>query len=207
MLEIGLIAIQWIFFAYLSYRIGNKLHIKKSYPWYLIPLWNFWILAKESEIQIKKFIKTLFLMIFIYMLFSLLYIIYINVHFFHSTINIDDIKEIIFMLSRFSSYFVFVVIKFFIIIFLASVAEKMGKEYGVYILFGLISIYLPPLLLAFESIDKFFTSHSMFRLSQEEKESLLISGEAMDMRGKKINYGIVYLLVPMISSYIYSFFR
>jgi len=206
MLEIGLIAIQWIFFAYLSYRIGNKLHIKKSYPWYLIPLWNFLVLVKASDIKIKKFIKTLFLMIFIYMLFSLLYIIYINVHFFHSTINIDDIKEIIFMLSRFNSYFVFVVIKIFIIIFWASVAEKMGKEYGVYILFGLLSIYLAPLLLAFESIDKFFTSHSMFRLSQEEKELLSISGEAMDMRGKKINYGIVYLLIPMISSYIYSLF-
>jgi len=206
MLEVSSIVIQWIFFAYLSYRIGNKIHIKKSYPWYLIPLWNFLVLVKASDIKIKKFIKTLFLMIFIYMLFSLLYIIYINVHFFHSTINIDDIKEIIFMLSRFNSYFVFVVIKIFIIIFWASVAEKMGKEYGVYILFGLLSIYLAPLLLAFDSIDKFFTSHSMFRLSQEEKEFLSISGEAMDMRGKKINYGIVYLLVSMLLATIYSSF-
>jgi len=55
MLEIVSYIIPWIFFAYTSYRIGNKLNIKKSYPWYIIPLWNFWILAKKSEMRIKFF--------------------------------------------------------------------------------------------------------------------------------------------------------
>ena len=54
MLTISLLAIKWIFFAYVSYKIGNKLHIGKSYPWYIIPLWNFWILAKGSEIKILQ---------------------------------------------------------------------------------------------------------------------------------------------------------
>jgi len=196
MLEVSSIVIHWIFFAYLSYIIGNKLHIKKSYPWYLIPLWNFLVLAKESELKIKKFFLTLLLLLIVFLLGCFLYL-YLSMAFETAT----------FVLNRVAYDFILnVIIVFSIAIFWGSVAEKMGKEYGVYILFGVILIYLPPLLLAFDSIDKFFTSHSMFRLSQEEKELLSISGEAMDMRGKKINYGIVYLLVPMISSYIYSFF-
>ena len=47
MFENNLIVIQWIFFAYTSYIIGNKLNIKESYPWYIIPLWNFWMLYNK----------------------------------------------------------------------------------------------------------------------------------------------------------------
>jgi len=80
--------------------------------------------------------------------------------------------------NNFTIDLIVVLIYYFTIIFFwANLAEKMGKEYGVYILFGLISIYLSPLLLAFESIDKFFTSHSIFRLSQEEKKLSYISSE------------------------------
>jgi len=188
MLEVSSIVIQWIFFAYLSYRIGNKIHIKKSYPWYLIPLWNFWILAKESEMKIKKFFLTWLLLLIVYLLGCFLYI-YLSMVF----------ETAIFILNRLAPDFIMnVIIVFSIATFWASLAEKMGKEYGVYFLFGLISIYLPPLLLAFKSIDKFFTSNSMYTLLREEKELLSISGEAMDMRGKKINYGIVYFLIFMI---------
>jgi len=72
MLKISLIAIQWIVFAYVSYRIGNKLHIEKSYPWYLIPLWNFWILGKESEMKIKDFFLKLIFSLIIIFIVSLL---------------------------------------------------------------------------------------------------------------------------------------
>jgi len=178
MLAISLLAIEWIFFAYVSYKIGNKLHIEKSYPWYIIPLWNFWILAKGSEIKIKKSFLTLLLLLVIFLLGDFFYILYMNVHSKYSTINIDDVKKAIFMLSRLNPYLIIIVIKIsIIVIFWANMAETMGKEYGVYILFGLISIYLPPLFLAFESIEKFFTSNNIFRLSREEKKLSYISSE------------------------------
>jgi len=178
MLAISLLAIEWIFFAYVSYKIGNKLHIEKSYPWYIIPLWNFWILAKGSEIKIKKSFLTLLLLLVIFLLGDFFYILYMNVHSKYSTINIDDVKKAIFMLSRLNPYLIIIVIKIsIIVIFWANMAEKMGKEYGVYILVGLISIYLPPLFLAFESIEKFFTSNNIFRLSREEKKLSYISSE------------------------------
>jgi len=39
----------WSLSAYVLYRIGLKLNIKKIYYWYLIPFYNVWILAKKVD--------------------------------------------------------------------------------------------------------------------------------------------------------------
>jgi len=175
MLEVGL-CIFYLFNSYVLYRIGRKLQITKSYIWYLIPLWNYWILAKESEMKVMTFFLPLFLLITIEFL----------------TIDVKSGLFILFIIKLILS-------AIFSFKFVGSVARKLGKEYKAYGVLSLIfTIYFPLLMLAFESIDKFFTSSNMYTLSQEEKESLSISGEAMDMRGKKINYGIVYFLIFMI---------
>ena len=179
MLAISLLAIKWIFFAYVSYKIGNKLHIEKSYPWYIIPLWNFWILAKGSEIKIKKF----FLILLLILSPLIGWILYreLSTPSAIAIIGGADGSTAIFISNRLTpdmiDALIILIYNIAIIFFWASLAETMGKEYGVYILFGLISIYLPPLFLAFESIEKFFTSNNIFRLSREEKKLSYISRE------------------------------
>jgi len=190
MLKISLIVIQWIFFAYTLYRIGNKLHIKKSYPWYIIPLWNFWILAKGSEIKIKKFFLTLLFILspligwFLYMELSTPSAIAI--------IGGADGSTAIFISNRLApdmiGALVILIYHIAIIFFWANLAKTMGKEYEVYVLFGLFSIYLPPLLLAFNNIDKLFLSTNIYRISNEK----------VDINDKKINYGVAYFLIALI---------
>jgi len=154
MLEISLIVIQWIVFAYLSYKIGNKLHIEKSYPWYLIPLWNLWVLAKESKMKIKKFFLILLL-----------------------------------ILSPLIGWF------FYIDIFSASAIFIMGDADGPTAIF--IANRLPfdmigtLVILIYNIVIMFFLA------------SLI---KVMDMKDKKINYEIVYLLMPIILASIYISF-
>jgi len=187
MLEISLIVIQWIFFAYTSYIIGNKLHINKSYPWYIIPLWNFWILAKNSEIKIKDF-SLILLMLLLLFFFAIVYIcsiilgtdlesasastIIMGADSATSLFVVNRLSEDIF--STFIGLTILVTKILFIAIFWGSVARKMGKEYGVYVLLGLLSVYLPPLLLSFESIDKLITTNRLSNmyspLAGEEKK-------------------------------------
>jgi len=189
MLEISLIVIQWIFFAYTSYIIGNKLHINKSYPWYIIPLWNFWILAKNSEIKIKDF-SLILLMLLLLFFFAIVYICSIILgtdleSASASTIIMGaDSATSLFVVNRLSEdiFYTFIGLSIlvtkilFIAIFWGSVARKMGKEYGVYVLLGLLSVYLPPLLLSFESIDKLITTNRLSNmyspLAEEEKKVL-----------------------------------
>ena len=167
MLENSLIILQWIFFAYTSYRIGNKLNIQKSYPWYIIPLWNFWILAKKSEMKVKRTLLVL----------SLVLILLIISLFLWSYFSIEDadVSTSIFIANRLAPNLIAILIPIIIMvvfaIFWGSVAKKMGKDYWVYVLFSLLSLYIPPLLLAFESIGKFMTSSHLYSLSKEGKEA------------------------------------
>jgi hypothetical protein len=207
MLEISLIIIQWIFFAYTSYRIGNKLHIKKSYPWYIIPLWNFWILAKKSEIKIKDF-SLILIMILILFFFIMVYICSI-------TIRLGaDLSTSLFLLNRFAGdmFYTFIglsilVTKISVIaIFWGSLARKIGKEYGVYVVLGLFSIYLPPLLLTFESIDKLITTNKLSNMYSplvgEEKE---VWDKENGTPKEKINRVVsVGVLVLIFSSIVYT---
>ncbi len=215
MLEISLIVIQWIFFAYTSYRIGNKLHIKKSYPWYLIPLWNFWILAKKSEIKIKDFylifmIIVLSVFLFIWMFFS----IDIRDASAISIIAGADLPTSIFIANRLAPdmigilvVLIYPIIAIVVVsIFWGSVARKMGKEYGVYVVLGLLSIYLPPLFLAFESIEKVITANRLSNVCSplvgEEKEAW---DKENGMPKEKINRVVsVGVLLLIFSSIVYT---
>ena len=175
--------IQWIFFAYTSYIIGNKLHINKSYPWYIIPLWNFWILAKNSEIKIKDFSLILFMLLLLFF-FAIVHSLKLEAEF-SSSLSIimgADSPTSLFILKRLAVdiFYTFIGLTILVIkipliaIFWGSVARKMGKEYGVYVLLGLLSVYLPPLLLSFERIDKLITTNRLSNtyspLAGEEKK-------------------------------------
>lgn len=178
MSEISLIVMPWIFFAYTSYRIGNKLHIKRSYPWYIIPLWNFWILAKESEMKIKDLLWIL-IPIFISLLLGWVYFNIIDTSII-TIIEGADGPTSIFIANRLAPdiinvLFPILIYSITINMIYGSVARKMGKEYGVYFILGLLLIYLPPLLLAFESIDEIITTNklsNMFApLTKEEEKA------------------------------------
>ena len=206
MLEISLIVIQWIFFAYTSYIIGNKLHINKSYPWYIIPLWNFWILAKNSEIKIKDFSLILFMILLLFF-FTIVYIcsIFLSME--------ADSSTSLFLLNRlagdmfytFIELSILVTIISFIAILWGSVARKMGKEYWVYVVLGLVLVYLPPLLLSFEGIDKLITTNrlsNMFSpLSGEEKKVL-----DKEMPKERIDR-VLFIggLILILSAIVYTF--
>jgi len=166
-----ILVIEWLFFAYMSYRIGNKLNIKKSYPWYAIPLWNFWVLGKHSEIKLKDFylLLVMFGFLFIYLIFQ-----YISVYSDSSTISIlngADKETSLFIANRLAGEFFYtfltfavLIIKFGVIaIFWGAVARKMGKEFWAYILFSFISIYLPPILLSFDKLNGWMTDSNIFK--------------------------------------------
>jgi len=208
MLEISSIVIEWIFFAYMSYRIGLKLHIQKSYPWYLIPLWNFWILAKESDIQLKKFFLTLLLLLSISLVIGwLFYIDFCNPSLI-SIIGGADGPTSIFIANRLApelivKYFIANIILFVIAIFWGNVAKKMGKEYGVYVLFGLVSIYLPPLLLVFETLDRWITSNRLqlvySPLVGEEKEVWdRVNSVSKERVNRVVSVGVLLLILLSI---------
>ena len=219
MLEISLIVILWIFFAYTSYKIGQKLHIEKSYPWYIIPLWNFWILGKTSEIKIKDF-YLLLIMLLILFLFSMsqLIILLIDIQTF-SVMSIiratADGSTSLLIANRLAGdiFYTFIALAIFITkfltiaIFWGSVARKMGKEYTVYLVLSLVSIYLPPLLLAFEKIDKFITTNTlpnMFSsLSEDEQKTLK---EESSTPKKRINRAISIPILLLILLGIYYTF-
>jgi len=208
MLENSLIIIEWIFFAYMLYRIGNRLNIKKSYPWYIIPLWNFWILGKHSEMKIKNFslifVGTL-VMVSIFALFL--------IHTSDSAITIiggADGATSLFIANRLAPdillifiMIIFLFIRLFVIIFWGSVAKKIGKEQGAYVVFGLFSIYLPPLLLAFEKIDKLITTDTLSNmyspLSVEEEEALSQEDSIPKNRiNRAVSIGVLLLILLSI---------
>lgn len=220
MLEISLIVIPWIFFAYIFYRIGNKLHIKKSYPWYIIPLWNFWILAKKSEIKIKDFSLILIMTLIVPLLWVFFFIDITSSSSATSIIGGADGPTSIFIANRLAltwidalAIYIYSIIAVATIativvvsIFWGSVARKMGKEYGVYVVLGLFSFYLPPLLLAFESIDKVITTNripNMYSpLLAEEKE---VWDKENNMPKEKINRIVsIGVLVLIFSSIVYT---
>jgi len=213
MLENSLIVIEWLFFAYISYRIGNRLNIKKSYPWYIIPLWNFWILGKDSEIKIKKIFLVLVGILVMALIFVLLFLTYTS----DSAITIIggvDGATSVFIANRLApdilsifAVVIYLFIKLFTMILWGSVAKKMGKEYGIYVLFGLFSIYIPPLLLAFEKIDKFITTDrfsNIYRpLSAEEKKAFNNENSIPKKRiHRAVSIGVLFLI---LLSVVYTF--
>lgn len=51
----------WSLTAYVLYRVGLKLNVKKIYYWYLIPFYNVWILAKR--VDFSAYLFSLFLIL------------------------------------------------------------------------------------------------------------------------------------------------
>ena len=60
-LIIFIISALWSFIAYVFYNIGLMLKIDKSYYWYLIPIYNVWILAKK--VYFSAYLFSLFFII------------------------------------------------------------------------------------------------------------------------------------------------
>ena len=204
MLEIVSYIIPWIFFAYTSYRIGNKLHINKSYPWYIIPLWNFWILAKKSEMRIKYFsLILIFILIATLLIWGFLFIDIPDV-FSISIIGGADGPTSIFIANSLEpdliGLIIGVTINVMLLIFWGSVAKKMGKKFWVYGVLGLFSIYLPPLFLAFESIEKMITTNKLSNmyspLSKEEKEVLdKVNSMPKERINRVVSVGVLVLII------------
>jgi hypothetical protein len=210
MLELSFI-IQWLFFAYMSYQIGNRLNIKKSYPWYIIPLWNFWILGKNSEIKIKKISLVLVGILVMALIFVLFSTYTTTTASSISIINGANEETSLFIANHLAPplleifpLMALLMIKFIgIPIFWGAVARKMGKEYGVYVLLGLFSIYLPPLLLAFERIDKLITHSSIYSPLSKEAQKLLVRENSIPI--EKMNRVIsIGVLVLILLSVVYT---
>jgi len=211
MFEVDLIVIEWLFFAYMSYQIGNRLNIKKSYPWYIIPLWNFWILGQKSEVRIKE-VFFVFVMILI---FVLVFIYTLDPSSDDASLKIlsgADEETSLFIANHLAPplleifpLMALLIIKFIgIPIFWGGVAQKMGKEYGVYVLLGLFSIYLPPLLLAFEKIDKLITHSSIYSPLSKEAQKLLVRENSIPIEkmNRVISIGVLLLI---LLSVVYTF--
>ena len=210
MLEIASYIAQWIFFAYTSYLIGKKLNVNESYPWYLIPLWNFWILAKYSNFKIKKILLFIlvafFISIIIAMIVGIFLIFSIQDGSAISIIAGADGPTSIFILNRLAPDMIarisYVLLYLIIIIaFWGAVAKNMEKDYIFYGFISLISPYLPPLCLAFDAIEKFFTTNNtsnMYRLlSEDEKQALALLSKPMDTLSKRMIYLILSLVVAL----------
>ena len=201
MLENSLIiVIEWIFFAYMSYRIGNKLNIKESYPWYIIPLWNFWILAKNSEIKLKDF------SLIVMMVILLLFLIFDNINNSSamSIISGADDETLRFIANRLAGelFYSFLdsslpMVKFGVIaIFWGVVARGMGKEFGVYMVLGLFSIYIPPLLLAFDKLNRLIALSSIYSPLSEADQEVLEKKNSIPIEkmNRVVSIGILLLI-------------
>ncbi len=167
-----ILVIEWLVFAYMSYRIGDKLNIKKSYPWYAIPLWNFWVLGKYSKIKLKDFylLLVMFGLLFIYLIFQYISI-YDDYNSAISILNGVDDETSLLITNRLAGEFFYTFLAFAVLIinygviaiFWGAVARKMGKEFWVYVLFSFVSIYLSPLLLSFDKLNGWMTDSNMFK--------------------------------------------
>jgi len=180
MLDIGKFIVYWFFLAYTLYRIGKKLNIDKSYAWYLIPIWNLWILARKSDMKIVTFFLPISLLIML------------------EVLAVPQRALILLLKLILSSIFIF---KFW-----GSVAHKLGKEYKSYGVLAILIPILPPLMLAFDNIDKLFASTSLYSLSEEEKQILKSIEKPMsevDKRAYTIVRFLGWLLILIVPSYFY----
>jgi len=87
-----------------------------------------------------------------------------------------------------------------VLTFWGSVAKKMGKKFWVYAVLGLFSIYLPPLFLAFESIEKMITTNKLSNmyspLSKEEKEVLdTVNSMPKERINRVVSVGVLVLII------------
>jgi len=214
MLEIASYIAQWIFFAYTSYLIGKKLNVNESYPWYLIPLWNFWILAKYSNFKIKKILLFILVAFFIVIIVGIFLMFSIQDTSAISIIAGADGPTSIFIANRLAPDMIAILYvllySIIIIAFWGAVAKNMEKDYIFYGLISLISPYLPPLFLAFDAIEKFFTTNNasnMYRLlSEDEKKALALASEPMDTLCKRIIYVILSLVVALWLSLVCEYY-
>ena len=213
MLEIASYIAQWIFFAYTSYLIGKKLNVNESYPWYLIPLWNFWILAKYSNFKIKKILLFILVAFFIVIIVGIFLMFSIQDTSAISIIAGADGPTSIFIANRLAPDMIAILYvllySMIIIAFWGAVAKNMEKDYIFYGLISLISPYLPPLFLAFDAIEKFFTTNNasnMYRLlSEDEKQALALLSKPMDTLSKKMIYVILSLVVALGLSIYFNY--
>lgn len=47
----GLFMAVWFFVAYVLYEVGKRLGVYKSYQWYLIPIYNLWLIMKKINLH------------------------------------------------------------------------------------------------------------------------------------------------------------
>jgi len=88
-------------------------------------------------------------------------------------------------------------VKFGVIaIFWGVVARGMGKEFGVYMVLGLFSIYIPPLLLAFDKLNRLIALSSIYSPLSEADQEVLEKKNSIPIEkmNRVVSIGILLLI-------------
>lgn len=144
-LMIVIISMVWSLIAFVLYKIGLKLNTNKSYYWYLIPVYNTWILAKE--VYFSAYLFSLFITI------PILNAIISNLMLSKVFDNLDNINSetlehttnLMYAIEGISSLLLIILsIKLW-----GDIAKKLDKNFWLYGV-SISLFYLPILILAFE---------------------------------------------------------
>ena len=116
----------WMVGTYILYKIGLKLGVKKSYPWYLIPIYNVWLIAKRNNFE-KSFFS----------LFILIPIINIVVYLTNNILKPVLLGNNEQMIEESMIVYAMIIVSFLLIIVLnirlwGNVAKTFGKDFWLY---------------------------------------------------------------------------